>query len=64
MSYRLYNGMGQLVFEKQFYSHGVGRIERIDLQRLPASEYFLSIVLIPDPGSIAKKGGYKIIKMH
>src|SRR5688572_22952424 len=64
MSFKLYNGIGQLVFEKAFYHHGLGRIERIDVQRLPATEYFLQVVLDPATGSLGKKGGYKIIKMH
>lgn len=64
MRFRLYNGIGQLLFEKEFYSFGIGRIERIDLQRLPATEYFLQVILDPETGSVGKKGGYKIIKLH
>ena len=64
MSFRLYNAMGQLLLEKSFYSHGLGRIERIDMQRLPSTEYFIQIVLDPEPGSIGKKGGFKIIKLQ
>jgi hypothetical protein len=64
LSFRLYNSLGQLQFEKTFYSYGLGRIERINMERLPSTEYFLQIVLDPEPGSVRKKGGYKIIKLQ
>ena len=61
---RLYNSAGQLVFQKQFTSNGVGHVEQIDMQSLSSTEYFLHIILDPAPGSISKKGGYKIIKVR
>jgi hypothetical protein len=64
MSFKLYNGTGQLVFQKTYYHHGLGHIERIDMLRLTASEYFLQVVLDPETGSVGKKGGYKIIKLN
>ena len=62
--YKLFNGIGQLILQKQFTSYGLGRIERIEMQNMPATEYFLQILLEPDAGSVAKKGGYKIIKLR
>jgi hypothetical protein len=64
ISLRLYNSTGQLVFQNQFAGNGVSHTERIEMQSLSATEYFLQIVLDPAPGSTSKKGGYKIIKIN
>ena len=63
INFKLYNSTGQLLFDKTFQNYGLGRIERIDLQQLPATEYFLYVILDPDNG-LRKNGGYKIIKLH
>ena len=63
VNFKLYNSLGQLLFDKSFQNYGLGRIERIDLQHLPATEYFLHVVLEPETG-LRKNGGYKIIKLH
>jgi hypothetical protein len=64
ISIRLYNSMGQLVFQNLVAGNGIAHTERIDMEKLSATEYFLQIVLDPAPGSISKKGSYKIIKMR
>jgi hypothetical protein len=60
----LYNNHGQLIVQRQFQSLGVAHLEQIDLQPLSISGYVLQIVLEPDPGSIKKKGSYKIMKFR
>lgn len=61
---RLYNSMGQMVFHKQVTYNGIGLIERIDMMQLPSTEYLLHLALDPAPGSVMKKGSYKIIKIN
>ena len=59
---RLMNILGKLVETRQFDYNGVGRIEKIDLQRYPAGTYMLQISLVPtDPSSPERKGTYKLI---
>ena len=62
INFRLYNSLGQLLFDRSFQNYGLGRIERINVQQLPATEYFLHVVLEPESG-LRRKGGYKIIKL-
>lgn len=64
VGFHLYDGLGQLVYKKEFYSFGYGHIERIDMQRFAASEFYLYIVLVAEAGSVDKKGSYKIIKFR
>jgi hypothetical protein len=64
VSLKLYDEIGQKVYEKEFYHYGFGRIEKIDMQQWSASSYFLDVVLEPEAGSVGKKGSYKIIKLR
>lgn len=64
LNIRLYDALGQKVYEKQTYSNGNGLVEIIDMQRWAAAGYALHITLDPEAGSIAKKGSYKIIKVR
>lgn len=63
VQFRLYNSLGQRMYQKEFYSYGLGTIEKIDMQRWASSEYYLHIILEPEAGSVGKKGSYKIIKV-
>ena len=63
ISFKLYDATGKTVYQKEFYSYGFGRIERIDMQRWASAEYYLHIVLEPEAGFTGKKGAYKIIKL-
>lgn len=62
--FKLYDGLGQMMYQKEFYSFGYGRIERINMDRWSSAEYYLHIVLEPEAGSVGKKGSYKIIKLR
>lgn len=61
--FKLYDGLGQMLYQKEFYSYGLGQIERIDMQKWASSEYYLHVVLEPEAGSVRKHGSYKIIKI-
>lgn len=61
---RLFNTGGQLLYSKVVQGTGVDIIERISLKRLPKGNYSIQLELLPDPGSIAKKSGYKLIKIQ
>jgi hypothetical protein len=59
---RLMNVLGKVVEVKQFDYNGVGRIEKIDLQRYPAGTYMLHVSLSPaDPSMPERKGIYKLV---
>jgi hypothetical protein len=61
MNLSFYDGLGQKIYSKKFYSFGLDRIERIEVSHLPAGPYMLHIAL--DAGSfVIKNGIYKIIK--
>jgi hypothetical protein len=60
----MYDGNGKAVEQRQFTYNGLGRIEKIVMARFAAAQYFLKITLEPDPGSVAKKGGFKIVKIN
>lgn len=55
---------GHLMYHKEFHLEGYGRFERINMSAFICGTYMLRIELIPDPGSVAKKGVYKIIKLN
>jgi hypothetical protein len=56
------NVLGKVVEVKQFDYNGVGRIEKIDLQRYPAGTYMLHVSLSPaDPSMPERKGIYKLV---
>jgi len=61
---KLYDATGKTVYKNEFYSYGIGRIIRIDMQRWASAEYYLHIVLEPESGFTGKKGAYKIIKLR
>jgi hypothetical protein len=59
---RVMDIMGKLIEVRQFDYNGVGRIEKIDLQRYPAGTYTLQLLLTPtDANMPARKGTYKLI---
>ena len=60
----LVDAQGRNVMSKQFQYHGIGRIEKWDLSKLPSGEYYLYIVqLSPVTLKPIKKGSFKIQKI-
>jgi len=61
----LFDSRGRKVMEKQFEYNGTGMVEKWDLSKLAAGQYFLSIQLFdPANGGTGKKGAFKIIKIQ
>lgn len=58
-----FDGTGKKIFTATDRYYGVGMIKRIPVTKLPNEVYMLHVDLDPDPGSIVKKGVYKIIKI-
>jgi Secretion system C-terminal sorting domain len=58
-----YDGSGKKIYTTTHWYYGVGMIKRIPVSKLPNEVYMLHVDLDPDPGSVAKKGIYKIIKI-
>jgi len=58
-----YDGAGRKILTVADSYYGVGLIKRIPVNKLPNEVYMLHVDLDPDPGSVAKKGVYKIIKI-
>ena len=58
-----YDGTGKKIYTATDWYYGVGMIKRIPVSKLPNEVYMLHVDLDPDPGSVAKKGVYKIIKI-
>jgi hypothetical protein len=58
-----YDGSGKKIYAATDWYYGVGMIKRIPVTKLPNEVYMLHVDLDPDPGSVAKKGVYKIIKI-
>jgi len=58
-----YDGSGKKIYTATDWYYGVGMIKRIPVSKLPNEVYMLHVDLDPDPGSVAKKGVYKIIKI-
>jgi hypothetical protein len=62
VSIRLMSIMGKLIEVRQFDYNGIGRIEKIDLQKYPAGTYMLHVLLSPtDESAPTRKGTYKLI---
>lgn len=61
---QLFNAAGQLLYSKELMGTGVDIIERISLKKLPKGNYSIQLELLPDPGGIHKKSGYKLIKIQ
>lgn len=59
-----YDGSGRKVYTVTDSYYGDGSIKRIPVSQLPNEVYMLHIDLDPSPGSISKKGVYKIIKIR
>lgn len=59
----LYDRLGKLLYTRENQTYGFGWRERIDLSGYPNGLYTLKVELIPDDGSYAKRGTYKIIKV-
>jgi hypothetical protein len=53
---------GRQLQNKKISITGTGQLERFNLSGYAAGVYFLSAQLDPSPGSVAKKGSYKIVK--
>ena len=64
MQFRLYDQVGQLLYKQEFLSYGLDRIEKINMDRFAQGAYLLHIELVPDPGSVHKKGSYQILKLR
>ena len=58
-----YDGSGRKVYTVSDSYYGDGLIKRIPVSQLPNEVYMLHIDLDPNPGSVAKKGIFKIIKI-
>jgi Secretion system C-terminal sorting domain len=58
-----YDGTGKKIYTATDWYYGVGMIKRIPVSKLPNEIYMLHVDLDPEPGSVAKKGIYKIIKI-
>lgn len=59
----LYDASGKLLGTKEFEYFGVGRIEKWNFSRYASGQYMLKIILDPQPGSVAKKGTFKVQKL-
>lgn len=64
VSMKLVDAAGNILYNKQFTSHGYGQIEKINMIAFPHGTYFLQINLNSFIGSTTKKGVYKIIKLR
>jgi hypothetical protein len=58
-----YDGSGRKILSVADSYYGVGLIKRIPVSDLPNEVYMLHVDLDPYPGSLAKKGVYKIVKI-
>lgn len=63
MTLSFYDGSGRKVYSVTESYYGDGLIKRIPVNQLPSEVYMLHIDLDPSPGSVSKKGAYKIIKI-
>jgi hypothetical protein len=62
LHFALFDAGGKQVWSTMLSCNGTGQIQRINIRHFAAGAYFLSAQLDPDPGSVAKKGSYKILK--
>lgn len=60
--FKLYNALGQRLYEKSFKSYGLDRIEKIPMSQFATGTFILYIELDATTGSVDKKGSYKIVK--
>lgn len=63
VSLSFYDGAGRKVYGLSESYYGDGLIKRIPVSQLPNEVYMLYVELEPGPGSFAKKGTFKIIKI-
>lgn len=63
VSLSFFDGTGRKVYAVSESYYGDGLIKRIPVSQLPNEVYMLYVELEPGPGSFAKKGAYKIIKI-
>lgn len=61
---QFYDVLGKKIYSTDLTSNGVDLIQRIPVNHLPQGTYLLHINLVPEPGSMAKKGTYKFIKIQ
>jgi Secretion system C-terminal sorting domain len=61
---QLVDAVGRVVRSTSFNYVGLGSITTWDLSSLASADYFLRITLDPQPGSVKKSGGYKILKVN
>lgn len=59
----LYDATGRQIGNRQFDYYGTGRIEKWNFSRLATGQYLLKIILDPQPGSVPKKGTFKVQKL-
>jgi len=63
VSMLLIDESGRMMGKKEFDYNGVGRIEKWDFSAFASGQYFLKIILDPQPGYIGKKGAFKVQKL-
>lgn len=59
-----YDAAGKRVFAKELQGNGVDIIERIPVSHFASGMYSLNVELVPEPGSISKKGVFKLMKIN
>jgi hypothetical protein len=64
VQYQLFNMQGQILTGREFYSYGYGKIEKINMIGYAEGVYMLRIILLPEKGSVMKKGSVKLLKMR
>jgi hypothetical protein len=63
--FRMFDGTGRLLYQKQTNSYGTGFIERINMTSFASGTYMLYISInSTDAGAFKKSGGYKIVKLN
>ena len=63
ISLLLIDESGKTMGKKELDYTGIGSIQKWDMSAFASGNYFLKILLEPTPGSVAKKGAFKIVKI-
>lgn len=63
ISMMLYDATGRMIGNRQFDYYGTGRIEKWNFTRFATGQYLLKVILDPQPGSVTKKGTFKVQKL-
>ena len=64
ISVNLYDEAGKFITRHTFDYPGTQYVDRWNFTPYPSGNYFLNIVLVPTGTSVAKKGGFKVIKLY